>query len=134
MDLHGIDLNLLVAFDALMAERSVTKAGVRIGRTQPAMSAALSRLRALLKDELFIRGPNGLQPTARALDLSEPLGRALADHEMTISFSRKSKPVLRIGSQAKPSLSRIVTRSKEIQVLSVRELRALDGELLRKKD
>ena len=41
MDLHGIDLNLLVAFDALMAERSVTKAGTRIGRTQPAMSAAL---------------------------------------------------------------------------------------------
>jgi DNA-binding transcriptional LysR family regulator len=40
MDLHGIDLNLLVAFDALMAERSVTRAGTRIGRTQPAMSAA----------------------------------------------------------------------------------------------
>ena len=59
MDLHGIDLNLLVAFDALMAERSVTRAGVRIGRTQPAMSAALSRLRGLLKDELFVRGPDG---------------------------------------------------------------------------
>ncbi len=38
MDLHGIDLNLLVAFDALIAERSVTRAGARIGRTQPAMS------------------------------------------------------------------------------------------------
>ncbi len=48
MDLHGTDLNLLVAFDALMAERSVTRAGMRIGRTQPAMSAALSRLRSLL--------------------------------------------------------------------------------------
>ena len=42
MDLHGIDLNLLVAFDALMCERNVTRAGVRIGRTQPAMSAALA--------------------------------------------------------------------------------------------
>jgi len=52
MDLHGTDLNLLVAFDALMAERSVTRAGTRIGRTQPAMSAALSRLRSLLGDEL----------------------------------------------------------------------------------
>ena len=68
-----------------------------------------------------------------SLQEAKELGRALADHEVTISFSRKSKPVLRIGSQAKPSLSRIVTRSKEIQVLSVRELRALDGELLRKK-
>ncbi len=45
MDLHGIDLNLLVAFDALMAERNVTRAGARIYRSQPAMSAALSRLR-----------------------------------------------------------------------------------------
>ncbi|KQU10052.1 LysR family transcriptional regulator [Rhizobium sp. Leaf453] len=92
MDLHGIDLNLLVAFDALMAERSVTKAGVRIGRTQPAMSAALSRLRALLKDELFIRGPNGLQPTARALDLSEPLGRALAEIQRTLDFTQAFEP------------------------------------------
>ncbi len=92
MDLHGIDLNLLVAFDALMAERSVTKAGVRIGRTQPAMSAALSRLRALLKDELFIRGPNGLQPTARALDLSEPLGRALAEIQRTLDFTQDFEP------------------------------------------
>lgn len=63
MDLHEIDLNLLVAFDALMAERNVTRAGRRTGRTQPAMSAALARLRALFADELFVRGPSGLQPT-----------------------------------------------------------------------
>lgn len=68
-----------------------------------------------------------------SLQEAKDLGRALADKEITISFSRKSKPVLRIGSQAKPSLSRVITRSKEIQVLSVRELRALDGELLRQK-
>lgn len=79
MDLHGIDLNLLVAFDALIAERSVTRAGARIGRTQPAMSAALSRLRALIGDELFVRGPSGLEPTPRALDLAEPLGYAGRD-------------------------------------------------------
>ncbi len=84
MDLHGTDLNLLVAFDALMAERSVTRAGTRIGRTQPAMSAALSRLRLLLGDELFVRGPSGLQPTPRAMDLAEPLGRALADEAVPI--------------------------------------------------
>lgn len=93
MDLHGIDLNLLVAFDALMAERSVTRAGMRIGRTQPAMSAALSRLRALLRDELFVRGPTGLQPTPRALDLAEPLARALAEIQRTLAFTQGFDPV-----------------------------------------
>ena len=92
MDLHGIDLNLLVAFDALMAERSVTRAGTRIGRTQPAMSAALARLRTLLKDELFVRGPAGLQPTPRALDLAEPLGRALSDIQRTLEFTQTFDP------------------------------------------
>jgi len=92
MDLHGIDLNLLVAFDALMAERSVTRAGVRIGRTQPAMSAALSRLRTLLGDELFVRSPEGLQPTPRALDLAEPLGHALAEIQRTLEFTQVFNP------------------------------------------
>ena len=92
MNLHGIDLNLLVAFDALMAEKNVTRAGARIGRTQPAMSAALARLRALLKDELFVRGPTGLQPTPRALDLAEPLGHALADIQRTLDYTQNFDP------------------------------------------
>lgn len=92
MDLHGIDLNLLVAFDALMAERSVTRAGKRIGRTQPAMSAALSRLRLLLRDELFVRGPNGLHPTPRALDLVEPISHALGEIQRTLEFTREFVP------------------------------------------
>ncbi|MFC7397247.1 LysR family transcriptional regulator [Chelatococcus sp. GCM10030263] len=85
-------MNLLVAFDALMAERSVTRAGKRIGRTQPAMSAALSRLRALFHDELFVRGPSGLQPTQRASDLAEPLGRALAEISRTLDFTQRFEP------------------------------------------
>ncbi|ENN86831.1 hypothetical protein RHSP_31456 [Rhizobium freirei PRF 81] len=85
-------MNLLVAFDALMAERSVTRAGIRIGRTQPAMSAALSRLRALLGDELFVRSPDGLQPTPRALDLAEPLGHALAEIQRTLEFTQIFEP------------------------------------------
>jgi DNA-binding transcriptional LysR family regulator len=92
MDLHGIDLNLLVAFDALMAERSVTRAGTRIGRTQPAMSAALSRLRTLLRDELFVRSPTGLQPTPRALDLAEPIARALGEIQRTLEFTHEFDP------------------------------------------
>jgi DNA-binding transcriptional LysR family regulator len=92
MDLHGIDLNLLVAFDALMCERNVTRAGVRIGRTQPAMSAALARLRLLLKDELFVRSAAGLQPTPRALELAAPLGEALASIQRTLDFTQAFDP------------------------------------------
>ncbi len=92
MDLHGIDLNLLVAFDALVAERSVTKAGKRIGRTQPAMSAALARLRSLFDDQLFVRGKDGLQPTPRAVELAEPLGRALAEIGRTLGCAQTFKP------------------------------------------
>ena len=94
MDLHGIDLNLLVAFDALMAERSVTKAGRRIGRTQPAMSAALSRLRGLFNDQLFVRGQDGLHPTPRAIELAEPLGRALEEIGRTLDFAQEFDPAL----------------------------------------
>ena len=92
MDLYGIDLNLLVAFDALIAERSVTKAGKRIGRTQPAMSAALARLRTLFDDQLFVRGKDGLQPTPRAVELAEPLGRALAEIGRTLGYAQTFKP------------------------------------------
>lgn len=92
MDFNGIDLNLLVAFDALMSERNVTRAGARIYRSQPAMSAALSRLRSLLKDELFIRGPDGLQPTPRAIDLAEPLALALAQIQRVLEFTQEFDP------------------------------------------
>ena len=94
MDLHGIDLNLLVAFDAMMAERSVTKAGRRLGRTQPAMSAALSRLRDLFDDQLFVRGQDGLQPTPRASELAEPLGRALEEIGRSLGPAQEFDPAL----------------------------------------
>lgn len=90
--MNRIDLNLLVAFDALMAERSVTRAGKRTGRTQPAMSAALARLRSLFGDELFVRSPAGLQPTQRASELAEPLGRALAEISRTLHFTQRFEP------------------------------------------
>src|SRR6266581_4076153 len=63
--LGAIDLNLLVVFDAVMQERSVTRAGRRLGLSQPAMSHALTRLRHMLKDELFVRSPGGMVPTPR---------------------------------------------------------------------
>jgi len=77
MDVTGFDLNLLKAFDALYAERHVTHAGQRIGLSQSAMSGALTRLRELFKDELFVRSPTGMQPTPRADDLAGPVSAAL---------------------------------------------------------
>ncbi len=84
MDFHGIDLNLLVAFDALMSERNVTRAATQVGVSQPAMSAALSRLRKLFGDQLFLRSADGLLPTARARELSEPIAEALRQIESTL--------------------------------------------------
>src|SRR5712664_966435 len=75
--LGAIDLNLLVVFDAIMRDRSVTRAGHRLGLSQPAMSHALTRLRHMLKDELFVRSPNGMMPTPRAEELATPIRIAL---------------------------------------------------------
>src|SRR6266404_2231957 len=75
--LGAIDLNLLVVFDAIMMERSVTRAGRRLGLSQPAMSHALTRLRHVLRDELFVRSPNGMMPTPRAEQLATPIRIAL---------------------------------------------------------
>jgi DNA-binding transcriptional LysR family regulator len=73
----AIDLNLLVVFDAVMQERSVTRAGHRLGLSQPAMSHALTRLRHMLKDALFVRSPTGMVPTPRAEQLAMPIRSAL---------------------------------------------------------
>lgn len=72
------DLNLLPIFIALMEERSVTRAAERLGMTQPALSNALSRLRAMLQDPLFIRERYGIQPTPIALELAPVVAEALA--------------------------------------------------------
>ncbi len=63
MNWRALDLNLLVVFDAVMHERSATGAAGKLNMTQPAVSHALSRLRGGLKDELFIRTPDGMEPT-----------------------------------------------------------------------
>lgn len=78
MNLADADLNLLVAFDALMAERSVTRAARRLGMSQPGTSNALSRLRRLFDDPLLVRDGTALVPTARAEALVEPVRAALA--------------------------------------------------------
>lgn len=84
MDFHGIDLNLLAAFDALVNERNVTRAAAHVGVSQPAMSAALSRLRTLFNDQLFLRSAHGLLLTPKARDLAEPVSQALKQIEQAL--------------------------------------------------
>lgn len=79
MNLRSLDLNLLVVFDAVFAEKNITRAGLRIGLSQPAVSNALTRLRGVLKDELFLRGSDGLRPTPRAIELAGPIRSMLTD-------------------------------------------------------
>jgi DNA-binding transcriptional LysR family regulator len=79
MNLASVDLNLLVACEALLAERNVTRAGQRVGLGQPAMSAALARLRVIFRDELLVRVPGApMRLTPKAAGLQRPIGEVLA--------------------------------------------------------
>ncbi len=84
-NLAKLDLNLLVALDALLTERSVTRAALRIGIGQSAMSHALARLRATLADEILTRSPDGMRPTPRALALIAPVRSALSQIEAIVA-------------------------------------------------
>jgi len=78
MNLAGVDLNLLVSLEALLAERSVTRAADRVGLSQPGMSNTLARLRKLFDDPLLVREGLGLVPTPRAESLRQPVQEALS--------------------------------------------------------
>lgn len=91
-NLRRIDLNLLVALDAMLRERHVTRAARTIGLSQPAMSSALSRLRALFDDELLVRTRAGMQPTPRAEALREPLAQLLSQIERLIESDHGFAP------------------------------------------
>jgi DNA-binding transcriptional LysR family regulator len=79
MNLQSFDLNLLKVLDALLRDASTTKAGERIGLSQPAVSAALARLRAAFGDPLLVRDGQALRPTEYALSLVTPLQHLLED-------------------------------------------------------
>jgi DNA-binding transcriptional LysR family regulator len=86
-DVHfeTLDLNLLRVLGILLEERSVTRAAERLGLTQSAVSHALNRLRYALRDELFVRGPNGLHPTPRAIDIAPRLRRGLVQLRLALA-------------------------------------------------
>lgn len=77
VDLTGVNLNLLVYLDALLTERSVTRAARRLGITQSAMSHNLRQLRDIFGDPLLVRGKGGMSPTPRAEELAVPLRSGL---------------------------------------------------------
>jgi DNA-binding transcriptional LysR family regulator len=76
-EISTLDLNLLRVFDAVARERHVTRAAERLALSQPAVSNALNRLRQALGDELFLRRPGGVEPTALALSLQAPVAEVL---------------------------------------------------------
>ena len=77
MELEDIDLNLLVVFKHMLAERSVSRVAEALDLTQPAVSNALNRLRKLLGDQLFLRTANGMEPTPLAEQLADSVTYAL---------------------------------------------------------
>ena len=94
MNLSSVDLNLLVAFDILIKEQNLSRAADKLGLTQPAMSKRLSRLRSLFGDELLTRTSKGMKPTARALELVEPIRIALKQIQVTIDGCSEFQPEL----------------------------------------
>src|SRR5712691_11850143 len=82
---NSLDLNLLRVFDAMIEERSVTRAGERLGLTQSAVSHALNRLRYLLDDELFVRVPDGMRPTPRASEIAPRLREGLLQLQLALA-------------------------------------------------
>ncbi|MGJ5120984.1 LysR family transcriptional regulator [Bradyrhizobium oligotrophicum] len=116
-DLRSFDLNLLVAFDALMQERSVTRAAARLKVGQPAMSHTLSTLRVLLQDELFVRVGTVMQPTPKAAVLAGPVRAALAQMQAALHAAPEFDPAteqrtIRLGF------------SSEVELLLIPELAA----------
>ena len=92
MDTRRLDLNLLVTLEALLAERNVTKAAARLHLSQPAVSAQLNRLRRLFDDPLLIPAQRGMTPTAKALELLEPLRQALDQVRATVGTHSTFNP------------------------------------------
>jgi DNA-binding transcriptional LysR family regulator len=85
VDVSTVDLNLLKLFEALVRERSVTQAGLRLGLSQPAASRALGRLRTMLGDRLVVRGKLGLELTPRGEALAGPVAKLLEDARGIVS-------------------------------------------------
>src|SRR5258708_7511432 len=92
IDLRRFDLNLLVVFEVLMLERSVTRTAARLGRTQSAVSHSLARLREQLGDPLLVKGGRRMEPTAFAFEFIEQARPILRSLQRALSPRRTFEP------------------------------------------
>jgi DNA-binding transcriptional LysR family regulator len=123
MDSKRLDLNLLVTLEALLAERNVTKAAARLHLSQPAVSAQLSRLRELFGDTLLIPAQRGMTPTAKALELFDPLRQALDQVRTTVATHRdfdpgKVKMIVTIACTDYPQVAIVKPLVKHLRTLA----------------
>lgn len=92
MNLHRIDLNLLVSLDMLLAEKNVTHAARRLSISQPALSAQLRQLRDLFGDPLLVPAARGMTPTLRAVELQGPLRELLGTVNRLVTGQHEFDP------------------------------------------
>lgn len=92
INLRSLDLNLLVTLDVLLTERNVTRAARRLNYSQPSVSVHLAKLRDIFGDPLLLPGPRGMQATARAEELRQPLREALESLERAVTPGRPFNP------------------------------------------
>jgi len=92
LNLRGVDLNLLPVFEAVYEERSLSRAATRLAMTQPAVSHAMTRLRAVFRDELFVRQSRGVVPTTVAEQVYAKLRGALASVRDAVTDRRGFDP------------------------------------------
>jgi len=140
MNLGNLDFNLLKVLDALISERNVTRAGLRLGRSQPAVSNALHKLRVTLGDDLLVRGPNGFVLTPRAEMIRAPLREAIALAENCLAGEAQFNPatatgVFRLSTPDRLSISvvpplfdrlRKLAPNMSLQILTADRKQALD--------
>jgi DNA-binding transcriptional LysR family regulator len=137
MNWRQLDLNLLVVFDAVMQARNATRAAEKLNMSQPAVSHALARLRAALGDELFVRTPEGMEPTPQAEHLAPSVRRALADLAVAVGNKATFDPktascdfVIAVNNYAAlviaPALAAAAARAAPLVTLDVRASGTLD--------
>src|SRR5215213_5863093 len=96
IDLSRADLNLLVLFEVVLAERHVGRAAQSLKLTPSAVSHGLGRLRRLFNDPLLLRTPRGVVPTARAIELAGPIVDVLTRARSVISASEPFNPAMSV--------------------------------------
>jgi DNA-binding transcriptional LysR family regulator len=122
IDLEAINVNLLVALNALFSERSVTRAGKKIGIAQSSMSHALSSLREMFDDPLLVRSPEGMIPTRRGEQLEGPLREALEQLRQAIEVSAEFEPASTSArfSVASDEIQQVILLPRLLQILHER--------------